>query len=59
MATPLTTDYTAADFDAPAGADPNAVSALDFSHANRKLEYLAGNTLPELLYAPGMLSSTS
>ena len=31
---PLTTDYTAADFDAPAGADPRAANTIDSPHAN-------------------------
>ena len=32
---PLTTGHTAADFDAPAGADPNAANTIDFPHVNR------------------------
>ena len=57
--TPLTTDYTAADFEAPAGADPNTAKIIDFPHANGHLGYLTTHTVPWLLYAPGFFSSTS
>ena len=57
--TPITTDYTAVDFDAPAGADPNAVSTIDFPHVNGQLGYLATHTMPWLLYAVCIFSSTS
>ena len=58
MTTPPTTDYTAADFDAPAGADSNAASTIDFPHVNGQLGYLATHTVPWLLYAFGIFSST-
>jgi hypothetical protein len=59
VTTPLTTDYTAADFDAPAGADSNAANTIDFPHVNGQLGYLATHTMPWLLYAFGIFSSTS
>ena len=59
MTTPLTTDYTAADFDAPAGADPFAANTIDFPHANGQLGYLATYTMPWLLGAFDIFSSTS
>ena len=54
--TPLTTDFTAADRDAPAGADAGAAARLDFRHANGQVGYVAGRTLPGLLFAFGVLS---
>ena len=59
VTTPLTTDYTAADFDAPAGADPNAANSIDFPRVNGQLGYLATHTMPWLLDAFGLFSSTS
>ena len=59
VTTPLTTDYTAADFDAPAGADPNTANSIDFPHANGHLGYLAMYTAQWLFYALGSFSSKS
>ena len=41
MTAPLTTDYTAVDFDAPAGVDPNTASTINFPHVNDQLSYRA------------------
>jgi hypothetical protein len=54
--TPLTTDFTAADRDAPRGADAGAAARLDFRHANGQVGYVASRTMPGLLFAFGVLS---
>ena len=59
VTTPVTTDYTAADFDAPAGADPCAANTIDSPHVNGQLGYLATHAMTWLLYAFGIFSSTS
>ena len=59
MTTPLTADYAAADFDAPAGADPCAANTIDSPHVSGQLGYLATHAMPWLLYAFGISSSTS
>ena len=59
MATPLTTDDTAADFDASKGTDPNTANTLEFPHVSEQLGYSATHTMPWLLYASGVFSSTS
>ena len=59
VTTPLTTDYTTADFDAPVDADPCAANTIDFPHANGQLDYLATHTMPWLIYTSGIFSSTS
>ena len=56
--TPLTMDYTAADFDAPAGADPHRQHDR-FSARQRTARlprYLATHTMQWLLYAFGIFS---
>ena len=54
--TPLTTDFTAADRGALAGADAGAAARLDFRHANRQVGHVASRTLPDLIFALGVLS---
>ena len=54
--TPLTTDFTTTDRDAPAGADAGAAARLDFRHANRQVGHVTAHTLPGLLSAFGVLS---
>ena len=44
VAAPLTMGYTAVDFDAPAGADSNAASTIDFPHVAERTALLPGDT---------------
>jgi hypothetical protein len=57
--TPLTTDFTAADRDAPAGAEAGAAARIDFRHANGQVGYVATRTIPSLLFAFGILASVA
>ena len=59
MTMSLTTAYTGADFDAPAGVDPCAPNTIDLPHVNGQVGCLAAHTMLWLLCVYSILPPTS